>query len=270
MYFDYKNEYNEDDFFYHMYFDEVSTTPLPDEFYDILHSVSGGNKPPVVESLDYASLLGNRNIGHRNISTADITAAGTAAWAAAGSAAGSATGSEDETAGDTIATLSDVVEVATDPAPAISVTQFNVGRNITQFGRKAARIEANKPPRSARNSKRTRWRRHAAAGRRRDQRKKDTKKSKQVNSAKKQKLKWTMSSKEKRKKGQQAGKKKKKKQDPRIVGILDLRVPANFKTNFFVPILLESFIVLSTGVAPAGRIVDRFLGFDSYQCSCDS
>ena len=39
MYDNYE-DYDEDDFFYHMYFDEVSTTPLPDEFYDILESVS--------------------------------------------------------------------------------------------------------------------------------------------------------------------------------------------------------------------------------------
>ena len=44
MYDEYEG-YDEDEFFYHMYFDEVSTTPLPDEFYDILESVSnsGGN-----------------------------------------------------------------------------------------------------------------------------------------------------------------------------------------------------------------------------------
>ena len=32
--------YDEDEFFYHMYFDEVSTTPVPEEFYDILEYVS--------------------------------------------------------------------------------------------------------------------------------------------------------------------------------------------------------------------------------------
>jgi hypothetical protein len=70
MYFDYKNEYNEDDFFYHMYFDEVSTTPLPDEFYDILHSVSTGVKAPIVaKSPDYESLLANRNIGRHNFTS---------------------------------------------------------------------------------------------------------------------------------------------------------------------------------------------------------
>ena len=35
-------DYDEDDFFYHMYFDEVSTTPIPSEFYDLLESVSNG------------------------------------------------------------------------------------------------------------------------------------------------------------------------------------------------------------------------------------
>ena len=42
-------EYDEDDFYYHMYFDEVSTTPLPiDDFYDILESVSAGSEPQVL------------------------------------------------------------------------------------------------------------------------------------------------------------------------------------------------------------------------------
>lgn len=36
--------YDEDDFFYHMYFDEVSTTPIPDEFYDLLESVANNNQ----------------------------------------------------------------------------------------------------------------------------------------------------------------------------------------------------------------------------------
>ena len=36
-------EYDEDDFFYHMYFDEVSTTPIPSEFYDLLESVSSSD-----------------------------------------------------------------------------------------------------------------------------------------------------------------------------------------------------------------------------------
>ena len=36
--------YDEDDFFYHMYFDEVSTTPIPDEFYDLLESVASNNQ----------------------------------------------------------------------------------------------------------------------------------------------------------------------------------------------------------------------------------
>jgi hypothetical protein len=46
-------EYDEDDFFYHMYFDEVSTTPLPDEFYDILESVSAGANPAPAAYPDY-------------------------------------------------------------------------------------------------------------------------------------------------------------------------------------------------------------------------
>lgn len=46
-------DYDEDDFFYHMYFDEVSTTPLPEEFYDILESVSAGSNPQPAAYPDY-------------------------------------------------------------------------------------------------------------------------------------------------------------------------------------------------------------------------
>ena len=42
-----------DDFFYHMYFDEVSTTPLPEEFYDILESVSHSGGDNVSNYPDY-------------------------------------------------------------------------------------------------------------------------------------------------------------------------------------------------------------------------
>ena len=50
MYFEYEDteEYDEDDFFYHMYFDEVTTTALPDEFYDILDAVSGDSDSQVM------------------------------------------------------------------------------------------------------------------------------------------------------------------------------------------------------------------------------
>lgn len=42
-------DYDEDDFFYHQYFDEVSTTATPDEFYDILESA---NYPDYFDSFD--------------------------------------------------------------------------------------------------------------------------------------------------------------------------------------------------------------------------
>ena len=41
---DYDGDYDKDDFFYNQYFDEVSTTPIPDEFYDLLDSVSNNNQ----------------------------------------------------------------------------------------------------------------------------------------------------------------------------------------------------------------------------------
>jgi hypothetical protein len=251
MYFDYKNEYNEDDFFYQMYFDEVSTTPLPDEFYDILLSVSNGVKAPIVaKSPDYESLLANRNIGRFNFTSKlpgeAATKGGAIAVAptwvlAAQEVAEGEDGDEIEMEGEEMA--------ATAPSATTSVTQFNVGRNITQFGRKA---ETEMPPRATRNSKQSRWRRATSQrGLSRAEQKKKKSANKNRNS-KRHSLKWTLSS-----KGTAAMRKKnrkKQKQDPRIVGILDLRPPAYFKSNIFVPILLESFIVLSTGIAPAGKV----------------
>ena len=52
MYDEYEG-YDEDEFFYHMYFDEVSTTPLPDEFYDILESVSNSGDNSFSNYPDY-------------------------------------------------------------------------------------------------------------------------------------------------------------------------------------------------------------------------
>ena len=71
MYDEYEG-YDEDEFFYHMYFDEVSTTPLPDEFYDILESVSNSgdnsfsNYP---EYFDYILKSGRTNTSDSEVST---------------------------------------------------------------------------------------------------------------------------------------------------------------------------------------------------------
>jgi hypothetical protein len=255
MYFDYKNEYNEDDFFYHMYFDEVSTTPLPDEFYDILHSVSTGVKAPIVaKSPDYESLLANRNIGRHNFTSRLPGAAATTKGGAVAMAPTWVLTTQEAAEGehgDEIEMI-DGDTVATAPSATVSVTQFNVGRNITQFGRRAE-TETETPPRATRNSKQSRWRRATFQRGRlsRVQKKKKKAANNKKRNSKRNNLKWTLSS-----KGTAAmrkRKRKKQKQDPRIVGILDLRPPAYFKSNLFVPILLESFIVLSTGIAPVGK-----------------
>ena len=59
MYDEYE-DYDEDDFFYHMYFDAVSTTPLPDEFYDIFTISTGGNPQQVSNYPDYFDYHLNR------------------------------------------------------------------------------------------------------------------------------------------------------------------------------------------------------------------
>ena len=62
--------YDEDDFFYHMYFDEVSTTPIPDEFYDLLESVASNNQAANYQ--DYFDYF-DKSIRNRTSDESDTT-----------------------------------------------------------------------------------------------------------------------------------------------------------------------------------------------------
>lgn len=64
--------YDEDEFFYHMYFDEVSTTPLPEEFYDILESVSNSGGDYVSNYPDYFDYILKSGLGS-NTSDSEIS-----------------------------------------------------------------------------------------------------------------------------------------------------------------------------------------------------
>ena len=65
--------YDEDEFFYHMYFDEVSTTPVPEEFYDILEYVSNSDGNSFSNYPDYFDYIrGGPGLG-RNTSESDLT-----------------------------------------------------------------------------------------------------------------------------------------------------------------------------------------------------
>ena len=65
--------YDEDEFFYHMYFDEVSTTPVPEEFYDILEYVSNSEGNSFSNYPDYFDYIrGGPGLG-RNNSESDLT-----------------------------------------------------------------------------------------------------------------------------------------------------------------------------------------------------
>ena len=65
--------YDEDEFFYHMYFDEVSTTPVPEEFYDILEYVSNSDGNSFSNYPDYFDYIrGGPGLG-RNNSESDLT-----------------------------------------------------------------------------------------------------------------------------------------------------------------------------------------------------
>ena len=70
MYGDGYDEYDEDDFFYHMYFDEVSTTPIPPEFYDLLESVSNGAN----SGLNYPDYFDYFDKRLRNVTTEEAEA----------------------------------------------------------------------------------------------------------------------------------------------------------------------------------------------------
>ena len=61
-------DYDEDDFFYHLYFDEVSTTPIPDEFYDLLES---SNYPDYFDYFDKS--IKNRTSDESDTTTARST-----------------------------------------------------------------------------------------------------------------------------------------------------------------------------------------------------
>ena len=248
MYDEYE-EYDEDDFFYHMYFDEVSTTPLPDEFYEILESVSAGGNTQIANYPDYFDYLLNTRA--KEPSDSDITDEG-------------------------------VTE---------SSLRQSKNNRYMQFGESDLKTKSSKGLR--RNSKFRRLknrehskseksvlipsRRNSRVMRHRDsehlnsevvktssvQQKRNNKVSRSKRAAlrnnrtpkpkKWNKNKWIRLRDRKRKKLER----KRVSANPRIIGILDRRVPALFRQNPFVTISLAKFVVLSTGVT-TGIVAELF------------
>lgn len=230
MYFESDYDYDvddDDDFFYHMYFDEVSTTPLPDEFYDILESVSGGASAQVVnQPADYLDLLNNRKFNYT-----------------------SSYGSGSSSSRDTSKLDSKLAKLRASQAKRANQTRANLAALANQVaGRVNETVRARNPKgsrlsrvqgagivtpqgslegsRATRNHRMSRWRRGVNSHKARQS--KNRKKNRKRNGKRKTKVKKTT--------------------DPRIVGILDRRVPPRFRQSPFVIISLAKFAVLSTGV----------------------
>ena len=209
--YEYEN-YDEDDFFYHMYFDEVSTTPLPDEFYDILESVSSGGSSQVQNYPDYFDYLLNSRVKEPGNNTDEATVEAAAQIAASLLAA-------------------EQRATAASHRQSKNTRYLQLGENKRRNSR-VAQLGARRASRSQPSEARHTWPRtrhtRAAPGFRIAR---TGRARKGNNKAKKRRQ---------RRKQQRA--------DPRIIGILDRRVPAQFRQNPFVTVSLASFVVLSTGV----------------------
>ena len=199
-------DYDEDDFFYHMYFDEVSTTPLPEEFYDILESVSAGSNPQPAAYPDYFDyFLNEERIRQAN---------------------------EEETTTE------------------ISSRQSKNSRYL-RWKKSAAGINQTRPAGSRRNSKFMKSIKQSSGGARpsRPNSKVRSKRSpgrgKKVKKHRKKEL-LKLRRRKKRRRESKAGKRFSRGRG--IIGILDRRIPAQFRQADFISISLASFVILSTGV----------------------
>jgi len=253
MYGDYE-EYDEDDFFYHMYFDEVSTTPLPEEFYQILEAVSDGanaqnSSPDYPEYPDYFDyLLNTKGIVPSDSDSKNET---------------------DVSVGDENIRKSKNNRYLQLKVGDITTKSSNKLRRNSKFRRlkhrKNSRGGAEKPAHvsSRRNSKVMKFSEHfnnenvksSKVTQRQNSKvtrsKRAASKNARTSKPKKwNKNKWIRLRDRKRKKLERS----RLSAHPRIIGILDRRVPALFRQNPFVTISLAKFVVLSTGVTTAAAV----------------
>ena len=202
--YEYEN-YDEDDFFYHMYFDEVSTTPLPEEFYDILESVSAGSNPQPAAYPDYFDyFLNEERIRQAN---------------------------EEETTTE------------------ISSRQSKNSRYLRW--KKSAGINQTRPAGSRRNSKFMKSIKQSSGGPRPSRPNSKVRSKRSPGRGKKVKKHWKkellkLRRRKKRRRESKAGKRFSRGRG--IIGILDRRIPAQFRQADFISISLASFVILSTGV----------------------
>jgi len=250
MYDEYE-DYDEDDFFYHMYFDEVSTTPLPDEFYDILESVSAGENTQQVSNYpDYFDYLLNRKAGKEPSDSEDAVEGVTETssrlsknnrylqFRKRDSTIKSSKGLRRNSKFRRLKTSE-----KTKGADEESVLYQSRRNSKVMRHRKSEHLSSETSTSSSvkqrRNSKISRSKRASA-------------KSKRTPKPKWNKNKWIRLRDRKRKKLERN--RNRLSRDPRIIGILDRRVPALFRQNPFVTISLAKFVVLSTGVTTASVV----------------
>jgi len=246
MYGDYE-EYDEDDFFYHMYFDEVSTTPLPDEFYEILESVSSGGNTQNNANDDYSSNYPDYFdylLNTKGIFSSD---------------------SEDSNETDTSVSDESVRKSKNNrylqlERSDVTTKSSNKLRRNSKFRRLKHRKKGEEVP-YRRNSKVLKHIEHLNSDSvkssviHRHNSKVRSKRAASKNSRtpkpkKWNKNKWIRLRDRKRKKLER----NRLSANPRIIGILDRRVPALFRQNPFVTISLAKFVVLSTGVTTASAV----------------
>ena len=212
--------YDEDEFFYHMYFDEVSTTPVPEEFYDILEYVSNSDGNSFSNYPDYFDYIRG--------------------------GAGLARNKSDS-------------ELSTQPSLRQNKNkrylQFGDLKNNNNSRRNSKFLQFKKRKEAASETKALSKRSASlpASGISKTSKKLSSGathvRSKRASKNKKQKKKN-----QKKKKGR-VGFRKRKQLDPGVIGILDRRIPVFFRQSPFVSIALTQFVILSTGVTTGRRVM---------------
>jgi len=204
-------EYDEDDFFYHMYFDEVSTTPLPDEFYDILESVSAGSNPQPAAYPDYFDyFLNEKKIKNVEETTTEISSRQS----------------------------KNTRYLRWKNSRGRNQTRPSSSRRNSKY-MKSIKHGLSRPPAPRPNSKLTRSRRSLGK----------TRKVKQWE-------KHLRLNKKKTRRFRKAGRRFRQGRGTGrgIIGILDRRVPPQFRQAEFITISLATFVILSTGVTTSTLI----------------
>ena len=206
--------YDEDEFFYHMYFDEVSTTPVPEEFYDILEYVSNSEGNSFNNYPDYFDYIRGGSGLARNKSDSELSTQPSLRqnknkrYLQFGDLSSSSSSSSNNSRRNSKFLQFKKRKEAASEAKAISKRSDSLTTTSKKLSSEAARVRT----------------------------KRASKKNK----------------KNKKKKGR-VGFRKRKQLEPGVIGILDRRIPIFFRQSPFVSIALTQFVILSTGVTTGKR-----------------